>query len=88
MSFPRHTTNNASGKSITASIFNHKREFAVALFGFIIIVISLVFFFGSLNKAYIGVSLHLTDGGWAVQSLDSAGLGHGRYKNRRYSCHH
>jgi PAS domain S-box-containing protein len=75
MSFPRHTTNNASGKSITASIFNHKREFAVALFGFIIIVISLVFFFGSLNKAYIGVSLHLTDGGWAVQSLDSAGLG-------------
>ena len=75
MSFPQHTTNNASGKSITASIFNHKREFAVALFGLIIIAISLVFFFGSLNKAYIGVSLHLTDNGWAVQSLDSAGLG-------------
>ncbi len=28
-----------------------------------------------MNKTYIGVSLHLTDDGWSVQSLDSSGLG-------------
>jgi membrane-associated protease RseP (regulator of RpoE activity) len=57
------------------NIFNKRREVVLSIFGFFIIVFSLCLFFFSLTKAYIGVSLHMSDDVWVVQSLDSSGLG-------------
>ena len=67
--------NETSGKSTLPNIICHKREFAILLFSLLVIAFSLILFFSSLNKTYIGVLLQLTEDGWVVQSLDSAGLG-------------
>jgi PAS domain S-box-containing protein len=73
---PQNINKNAqTGNSIFENIIKYKKEIAISLFGFIVIAVSLLLFIPSLNKTYIGVSLHLTDDGWVVQSLDASGLG-------------
>jgi PAS domain S-box-containing protein len=64
-----------NGNSILKNAVKYKREIAISLLGFIVIAVSMLLFIPSLNRTYIGVSLHLTDDGWVVQSLDASGLG-------------
>ncbi|MDD4923453.1 MAG: response regulator [Dehalococcoidales bacterium] len=76
MNYGKGKNNEPTGESILfKNILKHKKEIAISLFGFVIIAVSLLLFIPSLNKTYIGVSLHLIDSGWVVQSIDSSGLG-------------
>jgi PAS domain S-box-containing protein len=67
--------NKTTDDSLLKKILTNKRTIAISLFGFIVIAISMLLFIPSLNRTYIGVSLHLTDDGWVIQSLDASGLG-------------
>lgn len=54
-----------------------RERIVVVLFSLLalcILVVSLTFFALSLGKPYIGVSLSLNEGGWAVDSVDANGL--------------
>ena len=69
MSLFRRLVNNKLDK-------NHSkyRIVLVSALGISIIVFSLTFFSLSINKAYMGINLTLTDNGWAVNSLDPNGV--------------
>ncbi|MFA5629010.1 MAG: ATP-binding protein [Dehalococcoidales bacterium] len=70
MSSKQHQT----GKSVFLNLLKNKRTLAVVALSLVAIIIGLALFFVSINKPYIGVSLHITEDGWVVQDLYSSSL--------------